>query len=221
MSDSETTATETSHRSRRRALVIALFGAGAPLAHRAVPERWASPVVDAVLLPAHAATSPEPETFPTGTFGSGADIVSTDSTLFESIADRTEEEILNLFVEAAEANGCVTNSACDSNGEVDVRVVATITENPGENQCVQARVDIAGSTSCSQLCLFFDFTASVDGETVTINESCELDLQNMSLTEAGLSGQWAYASGAVNQSDNFFSPADGSGGCGSLPPCDS
>lgn len=51
---------------RRTALKSLVAGAGVTAA-AALPGRWTKPVVDRVLVPAHAATSPEPTTTPTPT----------------------------------------------------------------------------------------------------------------------------------------------------------
>lgn len=207
------------HQTRRRALLATLLGAGTPLSLRVLPDEWVTPVVDAIVIPSHAGTSLEDN--PTGNYGSGSTGAdATDSSLFDNIVERTEEEILDLFISAAEAGGCDANSSCDTAGTVDVAVVATINQNPsgGANQCVQARVTISGS-SCASSCQFFDFMASVDGQMVTIADNCELSLHGMTLTDDKLSGSWSYSSGLLNRNGPFESPQDDGGGCGSLPGC--
>lgn len=52
----------------RRKLLTALGGGGVLAAGNALPQNWAKPVVDAVVLPAHAATTSE---------GGGTDIIAT------------------------------------------------------------------------------------------------------------------------------------------------
>jgi len=205
-------------KNRRRALLIALFGAGAPLAQRAIPGEWVAPVVDTVLLPAHAQTSPsdDEESFPTGDFGS-AETADAGRSLFEDIVDRTEEEILDLFIRSAEAAGtCQATNCSDQGNGVTVDVVASFPQNPGVG-CVQARVT-TNSGSCDPTCVLFDFDANVDGESVevTVPIGCTLELNGMTLTPAGLSGSWDFNDGDVRtDNDNFFAAA-GSGGCGSL-----
>lgn len=199
-------------KSRRRAVLVALLGAGAPLSQKVIPGKWAAPVVNAVMLPAHAQTSEEPH--PVGTFGSVAVTSVNHTSGFEKIAERSEEEILDLFVRAAEADTCNTNSSCDAD-TASVDVVATIQQNPSSNECLQARVNLSGG-SCSSTCLIFDFTASVNGQSVSVSQSCDLQLTDMTLTNTGLSGTWRYVSGGVDQSDNFSVPANALSGCGSL-----
>lgn len=47
-----------SKQSRRKALKSMVAGSGAVIAGKSLPEEWAKPMVDSVLLPAHAQTSP-------------------------------------------------------------------------------------------------------------------------------------------------------------------
>ena len=51
----------------RRRVLQATLGAGAPGA-LALPERWTRPVVDTIVVPAHAQSSPIPTVEPTGGF---------------------------------------------------------------------------------------------------------------------------------------------------------
>ena len=51
----------------RRRLLQAALGAGA-LGALALPERWIRPVVDSIVVPAHAQSSPVPTIDPTGMF---------------------------------------------------------------------------------------------------------------------------------------------------------
>ena len=75
-----------SSESRRNLLKSITAGGGAVIAGKTLPESWSRPVVDSVLLPAHAQTSPTSRTF----FGP-ATVVSigsrdrNDSTLFADI----------------------------------------------------------------------------------------------------------------------------------------
>jgi hypothetical protein len=202
-------------KTRRRTLLVALLGAGS-LGQRAIPGKWAKPVVDSVLLPAHAATS---EVFVTGNFGSGTQLSSADFPSLENIAERTEEEILDLFVNAAEANGCSTNS-CSTGGTAKVEVVATVTQNPSSVECLKAKVVLPEASSCSYKCLVFDFSpVSVNGSTVSVPQDCELKLTGVTLSAAGLSGSWSYSTAGLSDNGTFLSPADENGGCDSLTPC--
>ncbi len=51
--------------SRRKLLKSVAAGSGAILAGKSLPDKWASPVVNSVILPAHAQTSPASQTPPT------------------------------------------------------------------------------------------------------------------------------------------------------------
>ena len=52
--------------SRRKILKSIAAGSGAIVAGKSLPESWSRPVVDSVLLPAHAQTSPSPSPPPSG-----------------------------------------------------------------------------------------------------------------------------------------------------------
>lgn len=208
---------------RRKTLLLALAGAGVPLSERVVSGRWVAPIVDAVVLPAHAATS-RSESHVTGMFASAAvsDSRDTGTSPFANVADRSEEEILDLFVSAAQADVCPTSNYCSGSYSAElVDLVATIEENPTSSGCVQARVMF---TSCSANCLTFEFdNVAVDGESVSISGSCSLSLTGMTLTEAGLKGHWSYSTDTF---DGFkvvgggaFSALPGGRGCGDLTAC--
>jgi len=49
-----------SNKSRRKLLKSIAAGSGAVIAGKSLPESWSKPVVDSVMLPAHAQTSPSP-----------------------------------------------------------------------------------------------------------------------------------------------------------------
>ena len=51
-----------SNESRRKLLKSIAAGGGAIVAGKSLPDKWTAPVVDSVLLPAHAQTSPAPTT---------------------------------------------------------------------------------------------------------------------------------------------------------------
>ncbi|MGA8260007.1 MAG: hypothetical protein WB783_07330, partial [Arenicellales bacterium] len=137
---------------RRRTLVLALAGASVPLGQRVISGQWVAPVVDTVSLPAHAATSPS---HPTGKFATTVTITDsshTDSSPFEHIAERSEDEILELFVHAAQAvsDTCGVSPYCSgSYAVISLELAATIEENPTNSACVRAKVTL---TSCSPSC---------------------------------------------------------------------
>ena len=51
-----------SSESRRKLLKSIAAGSGAIVAGKSLPDKWTAPIVDAVLLPSHAQTSPSPPT---------------------------------------------------------------------------------------------------------------------------------------------------------------
>lgn len=202
---------------RRRALLVALVGAGVPLSERIIPGKWASPMVKSVVLPAHAETTNPPLVYPLR-FGSSVQVqLGNESTRFADVIHRTEEEILNLFVSAAEANTCSSNSCFGSNAPVTIDVAATIDKNPTNTACVEARVTIDDAASCSSKCQMFTFDTTVNGTDVIVDGGCaELKLTNVTLSATELKGNYAYKSGNVDQSGQFTSPVNPGSGCGSL-----
>jgi len=58
----KTKSNQTSDGSRRKILKSIAAGSGAIIAGKSLPDKWVSPVVDSVILPAHAQTSPTPPT---------------------------------------------------------------------------------------------------------------------------------------------------------------
>lgn len=224
MSDSGKT--HASSASRRRAMLVAALGVGAPLAQRTMSGHWVPPVVESVLLPAHAQTTspgaPDDEINPTGNFGTGdLEEVDANTFLFDNIADRSEEEILDLFINTAEAATC-NAIQCHSGGNVSVLVVATFDSNPGPG-CVRGKVTTSGG-SCAPSCALFEYTATVNGQSVEVDDAgCELQLTDLSLTPAAFSGTWSFNSSGtfpIIASDGFVAAANG-GGCDSLSPCPS
>jgi len=223
MADSSDGRKTSNHSERRRkTLLLALAGAGVPLSERVVSGQWIAPVVDAVALPAHAATS---QANATGMFASSILSENAGSSPFANIAERSEEEILDLFVSAAEpaaVDGCTVSNYCSGSYSAElVDLVATVDENPTNTACVQARVNF---TSCGSNCLTFDFqNVAVDGENVSISQNCSLSLTGMRLTEAGLSGHWSYSTltydGVKVVGSGPFSALPGGRGCGGLSLC--
>lgn len=49
--------------SRRKALRRLLVGSGVVAGSKVIPEKWSAPVIDAVVLPAHAESSPDTPVF--------------------------------------------------------------------------------------------------------------------------------------------------------------
>lgn len=216
MADTSSNRPPADHNSRRRALLGVVLGAGIPLSEKVLAGKWITPVVDAVVLPAHAGGSPPPIEFPLR-FGSAVEMgmLERGRAMFADVAQRTEEEILNLFISTAEANTCDTNS-CAADAPVEVEVVATIDGDPSNSACIQARVIIDEGASCSSKCQMFTFDATVDDGVVTIDNSCQLTLTNMTYAMDELKGDWEYNAGSVNRSGDFTSPVNPGRGCGTL-----
>jgi hypothetical protein len=84
-----------SDKSRRKLLKSIAAGSGAIVAGKSLPESWSKPVVDSVLLPAHAQTSPAVQTY----FGpaiviegqelmGGANDVDVENTILADVTDK-------------------------------------------------------------------------------------------------------------------------------------
>jgi len=208
------------HQNRRRALLAALVGAGIPLSERIISGKWVTPVVDAVVLPAHAKASQEPELVFPLRFGAPQVVGSNDNNraFFADIAHRSEEEILNMFISAAEANTCDAAVSCATDGAVTVEVFATIDGSPSNTACVKARVTHDEGSSCTPTkCEFFDFEATVSGQTVTVVNDCNLKLTNMSFDQTEFNVDWSYAGGAITEKTGSLTVAlNQSGGCEAL-----
>jgi len=218
MADTKPEKNAVDHQNRRRTLLAALVGAGIPLSERIISGKWVAPVVDAVVLPAHAKASGELE-FPLR-YGSPQVFSSKEEgrSFFADIAQRTEEEILNLFVSAAEANTCDAAVSCSVDGAVTVEVFATIDSSPSNTACVKARVTHDEGSSCTPTkCEFFDFDATVNGQTVTVVNDCNLKLTNMSFDQTEFSVDWSYSGPVITEKTGSLTvPLNQGGGCEAL-----
>ena len=124
-----------SSESRRKLLKSIAAGSGAFIAGKSIPESWSRPVVDSVMLPAHALTSTGPYAgFAESNFG--ANDVDSDST-FARLSD--------ALVTPAHANGvpyvCVTLNAGFQAATVDLYL--------GNTKYTFADVPVGGSQKCS------------------------------------------------------------------------
>ena len=199
-------------RSVNRRRLLTAIGSGSLLA----TQKWTTPVINSVVLPSHANMS----MFPVGRFGMGSEgtyNIPAQGLEESSIAQRQEAEILDFFIEAAEAaNACSTNTCnTGSAANVTIEVVSTIASNPSSSECLQAQVNITPDGSCSSSLLCFDFMADVNGSTVTVAQNCDLKLTNISLVNGQLSGDWSYMSEgsdpAIGSGDFSIDENDASG----------
>ena len=97
--------------SRRKLLKSIAAGSGAVIAGKNLPENWARPVVDSVMLPAHAQTSGIRTFFlfsSTGFITFNNELLGTTP---EELIARSEQGPLNWFIENAEAQGS-NNAIC-------------------------------------------------------------------------------------------------------------
>ena len=100
-----------SSESRRKLLKSIAAGSGAVIAGKNLPENWARPVVDSVMLPAHAQTSGTRTFF----LFSEVPFVAFNNELYgttpEELIARSEQGPLSWFVKPAEAQGA-NNAIC-------------------------------------------------------------------------------------------------------------
>lgn len=119
------------HDQRRKVLKSIVAGGGAITA-ASTTDKWAKPAVEALILPAHAQTSPDPSPFdPFGNFTSGTIVVNNfvDSDTELLAADETiSEELLEFFLPSANAQ-----SVCS--GNCSVQIDATI-DSSNADLCV-------------------------------------------------------------------------------------
>lgn len=184
------------HTARRRLLKSVVAGGGVLATGKLLPENWARPVVESVLLPAHAQTSKEdPEEVVTGNFGPAS-----SSTLGSNDRGRS---ILDFFVQPAHANGFGFSATV---GQVTFDAFWTVRENEAEI-CGRAawifgisEKSLIGTRSRSGDKLK-DFSQDIDGQT--------LKFVNQKVSGGGVS-LTAEANG--DSVSLFAGPGDGCGG---------
>jgi hypothetical protein len=91
-----------SNESRRKLLKSIAAGSGAIVAGKSLPESWSRPVVDSVMLPAHAETSPGQNL--TGSYTTQVDVTLGDSNLLDTLIPTAQASIVTP---AAPWNICI------------------------------------------------------------------------------------------------------------------
>ena len=96
--------------SRRKALKNIIIGGGAVAGANFLPDKWVQPIVNAVVVPAHAATSPIPTTPPQPTTTTSEPTTTTTTTATSSSTDIAWVGTWKLVSEVADTPaGEVTN----------------------------------------------------------------------------------------------------------------
>lgn len=126
---------------RRKLLKSVVAGGGAATVAKALPDQWARPVVDAVLLPSHAQTSVVSSR---GGFVASGPVAMIDAE--QNIAEQGfSEELLEFFTPAAQAgpSSGISNMALTANDAGDsflcaefnatTEVIAVQIQNPGSS----------------------------------------------------------------------------------------
>ena len=115
-----------SSESRRKLLKTIAAGSGAIVAGKSLPESWSRPVVDSVMLPAHAQTSPAPPPAEEPTFGGAALSVVLNDMDNDSMLAQLTNEFADTFISPAHAGGGGGGSAAvcapQSGGMLDVTI---------------------------------------------------------------------------------------------------
>lgn len=195
---------------RRRLLKATLVGGGAAAAMKTMPDQWARPVIDSVVLPAHGETSPGEQV--TGVFTAtnvGDFVVNMQPDTAPSRG--IQYALLEALSPRANADHIVGGICGDDDNAAPAEVVIRINED--------GTVDIAVST---------DAVVSACGATTTINADNTindvsvqldgdefLDLSNMVASAAEINGSWAASIASdggdvVGCNGSFTAPLGGS-----------
>jgi len=153
---------------RRRLLKSVVAGGGVLATGKLLPERWAEPVVQSVVLPAHAQTSPP---VPTGDFGAAQSM---------SGANDRGRSILDYFVQPAHAGMSYEANV----GNVMFNAFWSVREN---------EADICGEASFGNATVLLNDTVGRSGNTLgsfsqTVGETT-LNVVNQQVSDAGVSLQ--------------------------------
>jgi hypothetical protein len=129
--------------SRRKLLKSIAAGSGAIVAGKSLPESWKRPVVDSVILPAHAQTSPAMRTYAGGTSVEVAAI--NDENMFASVS--------NMFISQAHAgNGGITTTNKGCATEADTSYDFMVEHNDDSIDCADKSIlQISGTLPKSKV----------------------------------------------------------------------
>ena len=122
-----------SSESRRKLLKSIAAGSGAILAGKSLPESWSRPVVDSVMLPAHAQTSPADNTPPQNRVYSGTNL---NVAFLDNASDSMFANTVDLLVPTANAQSQDTETydACATPNGTNVDVlIQVIRSRPNTN----------------------------------------------------------------------------------------
>jgi hypothetical protein len=149
-----------SNDSRRKLLKSIAAGSGAIVAGKSLPENWTKPVIDSVVLPAHANTSPEPPPPPppaglTGIFLTTETImVSTVEGQFP-LAVAVRSDIVNNVATVTGVVGSVPIS------ESGIAVPGTTSVTSGANTATIGLLSVNGTAPNRQLTVRVELTGDV------------------------------------------------------------
>lgn len=183
---------EKSNLARRKLLKSAAVGGGVVVGAKSLSGDWAKPVIDQVILPAHAQMT---QVFATGVFTSTVNIVTNSFPSSNSV----QHVLLNALVSPAVAQSLeekdhLVEAICDA-GDDDTPVsVTTVYIRINEDNTVDVAVDITGyigddGPSCSA-----STTIAMDGAiadvSIQLDDDEFLNLTNMSASMTEVTGSW-------------------------------
>jgi hypothetical protein len=131
-----------SDQSRRKILKSIAAGSGAIVAGKSLPESWSRPVVDSVLLPAHAQTSDTANGPFAGTATTQVPALKSDS-IFAQATD-------SLVPQAHAADGFEPYVCVQPNSTNDAATVTVLVDNNGPRQYLFTNVPLNGN-SCDYI----------------------------------------------------------------------
>lgn len=177
----------TTNKSRRTLLKSIAAGGGAVVAGKTLPDTWKKPVIDSVMLPAHAQTSDEDFS---GLYSTQGSIARADGTGRESpgqLAKGLGRRLLDWVVPAAHADH-VLQEICDE----DYNLVFEIPPGSG-TRTVQICVDTTESRTSGSTSITGNSLSNVTIPLLEFTDTCEfsdeeLVLTNMTVGPNGVSG---------------------------------
>jgi len=142
--------------SRRKLLKSIAAGSGAIVAGKSLPESWSRPVVDSVMLPAHAQTSTAPPAPPAPSSGPFAGGATTNGTSLES--ESLLEELADTLVPEAKANGvdyqnpyvCVAPNEAGDMATIRLYIDRNFGNGPETHEYTFSDVPVEGSKDLSK-----------------------------------------------------------------------
>jgi len=187
-----------SNESRRKLLKSIAVGTGAVVAGKSLPDMWSRPVVESVLLPAHAQTSAPAALIPliAGVFTTGIFVVAEQSSSNQSFAANnidSSSNLLSLLLKDARADDRTAVQLCDGTTTTgDITITYNVPAGPlpkTVDVCIESNSNNSGL--CRQLQQTTMATDSTLGDLLNLDiprnnpDVHQLNLSGMSVTLSG------------------------------------